>query len=383
MKRANREMVLETLSPVHVLSGNRLSPYADFIYEEGRIHYIDTEKLFDKLGHNSKMIDEYVSIISVKSGSAKDKYTLKNFFKEYNLNIEEYLLSSFEIIGDPKTNEIHEIAKSNGKPYIPGSSIKGAIRTVLIYDSMIRKGYSFDSMYKLSNFSSLKTSSRKTYVGQDILRKQANNVRTDMLRFLQVSDTGSINIDRMRIYREELVDIAETLKQKRVVRKSPVLTEAIPEGVSLNFSLKSKARYFDGVKDDFDFLKEGREKELFSKINAFYLKLISHHIKRLEESSRELFSGIISRYNFLLNIANGLNNKQNGFILRLGSHKSFFDNTVSLAFSPTDMVKVINRVAGSRSKMSGKDLFPKTEWFIYANEAVKEVPGWAVVKLYC
>jgi CRISPR-associated protein Csm5 len=381
MKRTNREMVLETLSPVHVSSGNRLSPYTDFIYEEGRIYYIDTEKLFGKLGHNDKMIDEYVSIIGEKSGSTKNKYTLKNFFKEYDLNIKEYLLSRFDIIGGAKTNEIHEIAKSNGKPYIPGSSIKGAIRTALIYDSMIRKGYSFDSMCKLSNFSDSKTNSRKTYVGQDVLRKQAYNVRTDIMRFLQVSDTESINIDRMKIYREELVDLAETLKQKKLVRKSPVLTEAIPEGVSLDFSLKSKARYFDDIKDDFDFLKEGREKELFSKINAFYFKLINHHIKRLEESSRELFSDIISRYNLLLNMANGLINKQNGFILRVGSHKSFLDNTVSLSFSPADMEKVKSRVAGSKSKIPGKGLFPKTEWFIYANEGVKEVPGWAVIRL--
>ncbi|AEF96879.1 CRISPR-associated RAMP protein, Csm5 family [Methanotorris igneus Kol 5] len=121
-------MKLEMLSPLHIGSGETLTP-ADFIANESEIIVLDLNKLFNMLISIGANIDEITEILETES------YPWKKILKKYNLNPKEFERYSLKLIGNKGkySMQVRAFIKSGGYPYIPGSSIKGAIRTAIMY----------------------------------------------------------------------------------------------------------------------------------------------------------------------------------------------------------------------------------------------------------
>lgn len=116
---------LEILTPVHMgHSGGVWYSGIDYMYNDGLIHIIDQDKFLSHFlnEYGSEWIDEFSK--NVSNGTA-DKYLRKE-----NIDWEEFSIFSFE--GENPTRELRALMRNGlGKSYIPGSSIKGAIRSVL------------------------------------------------------------------------------------------------------------------------------------------------------------------------------------------------------------------------------------------------------------
>ena len=114
---------LEVLSPVHIGSGVKLAQGMDFWTDSNKTYIVEQEQLMNFL---SERIEDNPDIepdeIKDFSGNDRDKRhaILKKVgaSKTYNLACPTSEISQFERDG-------------NGVPYMPGSSIKGAIRTAL------------------------------------------------------------------------------------------------------------------------------------------------------------------------------------------------------------------------------------------------------------
>lgn|GEM_PF-165126 len=135
-------MKITALGPIHVGDGKKLKKI-EYIYDKqnNRVFVLDTTKTYSFLEKEGKLCRFQEYILSPEKDRYKDEDNSKDIFsfllKE---NISKEIWESWKsydygitVREDKRLNEIHSFAKdTNGNPYIPGSSIKGMIRTALL-----------------------------------------------------------------------------------------------------------------------------------------------------------------------------------------------------------------------------------------------------------
>ncbi|AZR72425.1 type III-A CRISPR-associated RAMP protein Csm5 [Anoxybacter fermentans] len=361
-------LVLEILTPMHIGNGDVLSPYSDYIYKDGQIYYINHQKLEDfifKLDNASSLIDKFVDIIKKQaSGNQSSKYKLENFFEANNLDIKEFTDKIVDCNTDIKNKQILKCIYTGSRPYIPGSTLKGAIRTSLIY------GYLKRNSYNLNEIISIWKQNKYSYIGQDIFGKFSR----DIMKFLQVSDTEPFSDTDIEIIETYRVDI-ESGKTK-----NPVVFECLKRNLSTKFSMTSKGKKnYHHLEDDFDYLYEQNEAVIFDYINDFFEDAIKREISELKSKYKgkgeNPFLNIISFYEQLLNEIMEFKQNKNGAVLRIGAGKTFFENTINNIFSKNEFEE-IKKI----KKIKNNNPFPKTRTVVVDCEIIKNSLGW--IKIY-
>lgn len=126
------KLSLLLLGPVHIGNGSSYSQ-KEYIYENGQYYFLDMVCLYKKMmeaGKASKFED-------FMAGKTRDK-RLNNLLKK--LNFKDRDLGGYKVSGNElessrpgMINQINQCVKdAYGNPYIPGSSLKGALRTILV-----------------------------------------------------------------------------------------------------------------------------------------------------------------------------------------------------------------------------------------------------------
>ncbi len=123
--------VLTTLSPVHIGSGDQISNWS-YTFDNGKIKIYNFEKVVRALKNNPQRLLNLTAIIE-RNPLTKN---LGDILKDFKLSIEPTYIS--ELKGSVKTGrneykQIWEFIRENSQVYIPGTEIKGAIRTALFY----------------------------------------------------------------------------------------------------------------------------------------------------------------------------------------------------------------------------------------------------------
>lgn len=166
------QLTLMTLSPLHIGTGNMLEPF-DYYIESQTVYVLNIDMCIealldddpDNIKRFSKWVDETSNKIANANEEAKEarRSHNKNLYKDKNqliaslrgeFNIVDFTRNILrkpkladQFIKDPKFQRYHafipnrprnvvqlkEMIKTNNEPYIPGSSIKGGIRTALAY----------------------------------------------------------------------------------------------------------------------------------------------------------------------------------------------------------------------------------------------------------
>lgn len=146
------EFVLSPITHIHIGNGNQLSP-TDYIIKKDTIYFINIVKYtsyliskdkesFEKKLEKEDIFDIYDFFIDNFEIDKKNTY-----YTSYNVN--NIFLKNFKTKLDKKTNQLllNEFIR-NGisfKPYIPGSSLKGSLRTAIL-----------NNMVTLDKFANLK-----------------------------------------------------------------------------------------------------------------------------------------------------------------------------------------------------------------------------------
>ncbi|HPQ13472.1 MAG TPA: type III-A CRISPR-associated RAMP protein Csm5, partial [Paludibacteraceae bacterium] len=123
---------LTTLTPVHVGSGELLQYNADFVEDkdgsDSYIYVVEPAKILQLIGMEN--IDRWISIIE-NAGNTKE------FVQKFSPIKSPEAFSSRKILNFAKKIQKGQILNETihngfGFPYIPGSSLKGAIRTAVL-----------------------------------------------------------------------------------------------------------------------------------------------------------------------------------------------------------------------------------------------------------
>ena len=117
---------LKILSPLHIGSGKKLNRGLDFLLQGSKVLILNTEKLMkEAVQRGSKALDSLTLAI--------EDNDLQGWLKTNGVSVHEVAKSSYTV-SDSHIREIAaHIYTGTGIPLIPGSSIKGAFRTVLLF----------------------------------------------------------------------------------------------------------------------------------------------------------------------------------------------------------------------------------------------------------
>ena len=155
------KMKLEVLTPLHIGGADYKSKLdkKEYVFdkENGELTLIDSEKFISFL-IKKNLFDEYIFYIqknlNLKKNEQDKNIKLIDFLKNKDIykNIEEFRKKApFRV--NPEIEEMNDIKlmlrNFQGKPYIPGSSIKGALVNFLLVDYIIKHRNEFEKEKKL------------------------------------------------------------------------------------------------------------------------------------------------------------------------------------------------------------------------------------------
>lgn len=234
------EITLETLAPVFVGSGEILKK-SSYIYDrkEGKVYVLDAIKMINWMMKNN-LLDSYENYFYDNKSKTKDLYT---WFKINNLlgNYKELMKYSIPV-GDLSRdrnkglNDIQLFIKGgDGRAYIPGSSLKGAIRNILFSEKnrFSNPKYFSDYLNKRENIKYIERKSNQE--DKESFRRKINERDyEDTMKYLLISDSNPINVEDFIIVQK----IDRNIKGK----ESTISTfrECIKPGTKIMFQMKLK-----------------------------------------------------------------------------------------------------------------------------------------------
>lgn len=259
---------LKTLVPIHIGSvEQKLTPF-EYIVKDGYVYHVSEEKL-SKLLAKLNLIDAFVTEVEIQG----HRFRIMDFFKRQKVEVGPELILGLtggrraKITGNHLDMQDYKpfVRDGNGKIYIPGTSIKGVIRTAILYKALkdlkekdpeafkqriedrilqrIEDGKNKKNMFAWGNqewFESFFLEDNRDF-----------GPHTDWLRLLHVSDaypnesfeTKTIPLNVLKKEKDSY-----NLKKEDGGKNTTIWVETVPEGVSFNFLITWDRRLLDKFK---------------------------------------------------------------------------------------------------------------------------------------
>jgi CRISPR-associated protein Csm5 len=282
---------IETLTPVHVGSGKIFKNTLDCLDfpQETVWAILDENKAMKLIGE--KQLNQWVSCI--ENGKSVLDLIKTRKPKLIASDVAQRVLEKANSSHDAMdTHEIREqIHTHNSIPYLPGSSIKGSMRTALFNSELLKKGSVLQQ--EITNFKG-KFSDKN--ISQKMMGKDPNH---DPLRFLQITDvhfhktkawvTGSYNNNHWE--KKRFKQWTEAIDAKQIAFGKLTVGGVRFDALKYNKNAEFKFKNLEDLSS---------EKSLFSCINAYSLQQIQNEINWAE--SKGNFQDSASTENYIDNL---------------------------------------------------------------------------------
>jgi len=193
---------VRTLTPVHVGSGDKYLSLEFELYEN-KVIFLDVEKIFEDLAEKGE------DLLKVAEEVARGEKLASL------VDTSRYRVRETPFTGKHSREEILKHIQTSGRPYLPGSSIKGAIRTVLLWKAVKDDPSLLDFALK-----SIKNKIEKNRINAKLLRSlddelenrvfrrskivnRKGDPKNDLLRALRITDTTPFR--KVRVYEVDVL----------------------------------------------------------------------------------------------------------------------------------------------------------------------------------
>lgn len=327
-------IVLETVTPVYIGSGNVIGKKEYIATKNGSIYILHMQKFTSWLLKNN-MLDEFEDfMLNPKSD------TLTKWIREHNISKDEYKqwlhykIDGSNIELDSKSHkEINTFMKDPYlKPYIAGSSLKGAIRTAVLGDFIINNGHRFNKT--ADDVRNSQFTGRNKY-----LRNENSNVNQTVFNTRNLPDTKwhnmiNDNFSGIRISDSKPLSLKNLMLCQKIdvtpngfENKMNTLRECIKPDTKIQFELSIDTTVTQITKNDI-------------------LRAVENFLKFYNRSFGSKFGNNSDNYS--------------GNILYLGGGSGFATKTVSYPLLGTnsvdDVAKIINNTLGKKAQNEHKHL---------------------------
>jgi len=363
---------IETLTPVHIGSGVKLANGIDFTTTRDTATIVPQATLMEYLEQNHEEMDKFIN-----NGYKLDTLDIGILGKKYSINGEKVFdISEFERNGF-------------GKPYIPGSSLKGAIRTIILksrFDSLT-SGKQSELLQKVTN-------NKKEWASEPLVQKifgeDSNN---NLMRVLEIFDAEFNEVSLAKVLILSLSNNeASAYKWKKMGRDATnqdhpkfatsIFVETLPIGekgfssISLsnflfnNPEAKHQLKFSDPSLNSIDSFVKTINNDSIEKLRtekAFFQKLNSSN--KLNE--------LLKNIEVLTNEFNKL--QKDEFILRLSWGSGWKGMTGD--YLSEEWLKTFRNKYGKGMGKPEVPIFPKTRRIVFEDDLPKYLTGWVKIKL--
>ncbi len=298
---------LTTITPCHIGSGSTLNRNVDFVSDGESLGVVEPRKIFDIVGEHG--IDGWCSTIDRQ----KD---IMQFLRGVRPNVKIQDISSRLLAiqgGDSKVTGLREQISTLGTPYIPGSSIKGAIVSAILAS---KDSISIPQNIKLKNGIVDKVFSAR----EERNGRVQFDPKTSVLRFLRVGDASFDDVPTIAVYCNSL-NIRKS--SDLTDRKGHQYVEAIPTNTAAEFDLDIKSDYLNKVRSHPTPLGSVPEAmvslpNLLKCINSHTQSLLENELEEWQDCNYPELDKYIPQIKKLINECNKACRDGRSAIMRLG-----------------------------------------------------------------
>ena len=361
-----QKMDIEIISPIFIGNGESLKPLS-YIIEGSVVYVVDSDKFFQKLNDQERQsylewiepILDHLSNLSAQIRQAKDNFDLRRELQRRRRQIETELsiatfiktrlrenpvsyMHSRECIAytvtcntKPGADGFKTVIKDcQHRPYIPGTEIKGVLRTSLLY-ALLSSEANYEWLKKnLNNFRSFfrsGASPRKkikmlkgiaSEVEGKLLRGKKNDAKFDFLKLVHVSDSKPFSSEALR------VETAQSFGTRRYTKTmvETICKDSQNSNSSLEISIVEKQQW---VLKELGLERMAEWLTIPKLLKASYLRS-----KDILEEEKKYFA----EHDNLLSFINELKqrNEPHSPLVRLGAGQGFLGVTVDLQVKRRD-----------------------------------------------
>ncbi|RDY23791.1 type III-A CRISPR-associated RAMP protein Csm5 [Romboutsia maritimum] len=335
----NQKIILVPITPIHIGNGKEILPY-EYVIKNGYMYKFNMMDIYENLNENNKRIFlKYVENDIIELRSFIGEIYEEKFGYEYKVDIctEFENLYNQKLKGVKNKNEqnalvINDFINTVNKTYIPGSSIKGAIRSAYLYDMGDREKL-FDYKILKNNKGRIdpyKSEHKKSEEYEVELLSCPNKngkkePKTDPFKSIKITDSNFMQ-DALRLY-----DINIYTYNK----KDKKLKKAVP---FYSLCTKSKLCSDDNIEFNFDinifngFFEKGSVKvkigknEILDSLNLKAEDMINRELDFFDEAD---YLETYNIYEDIYEIYESLD-KNNEALIRFGKGAGFDSTTFNL-----------------------------------------------------
>lgn len=318
---------LKLLTPVHISDGyeGELIPTEYVITDNGQLHKIDLAKLISQLPEDKlNLLNTFLEsedIIGIRNFIKSLWNECQNLFSdsiEYSMNagdLREYY-NNLQNENDASQLIVIPFIRSGKRTFIPGSSIKGAIRTAFInelFKTQIDYSLNRSNINKEAQMLEEKT---LNYGYQDLnTGKWKRNVAEDPFKSLKISDTFTPP-DKSIIKKIEIIKKTGIGKfDVTSMKETKIFEEFLEHDSEVNVEIRIDRRYFN---DPGSIGRRISFKQIADSCKTFYGRILQHERDNYFSSFDKEIK--LSRISDLYSEFLKLNESPKSFLLRIGKN---------------------------------------------------------------
>jgi len=323
---------ITAITPVCIGDGQKLSPFSDYKLKDGKLIYLNQETIKQVLKTRPNLIEDFVKGIISGMDNTGSKFDIERFFYNYaKIDLASITLKTIDSTAVPKGNKnLYTIIKNAGvHPYIPGSSLKGAIKTALLYIWLQDKNNHWCKDYlKLYDKNSTGNLSKKE---EDNLPNEKKALEEELNNKFNSFEFAVSDSD---LFPEDSIKAIDTkrLQLKEGKFTIPQTWEAIKENSSATLSISSIKM---GKDELLNWTQIYKVINLFSQnSNDIEWEIFDNCCGENNKFDDDIYNSLFSFYN---SIEKNINNADaTTCYLRLGSGKGYYFNSIGLALYNAD-----------------------------------------------
>ena len=332
------------LTDIHIGSGKEIEAY-EYTVKDRYFYRIDMSAMFDKLNDSEK--ENFHKILQESNFFNIRSWIYDNYKENWGYIYKEKVSSKFEeyykdkLKDESKENSqlsISEFIGYESKKYIPGSTIKGALRTAFIHSYFLEN----EKKYKLEKKENEAKIMEANILNAEKIDKNQNitdlEPKKDPFKTVKIFDTEEIELEKFSVnapqikegnlFCEVLNGIYNEIDKLEKVNFGKEID--FEQGINFNivsteYSLKENLKM--------DYKKSFRIKELIDSLDDKVENILNFEIEKKREKDSH---NIKEFYEFLKKIFDTFKNRDNISLIRIGKYTGFNDKTINLVTENPD-----------------------------------------------
>lgn len=345
---------LKVITPVHIGSGTKYGPQ-EFYTGKAKsgdnilliFRRVDFSKLYSELDDDAR--DEFVDRISTPD------FRLDSMKKFREPAKKAVRYTGYLKTRDSEIKDVHEHIKTFDEIYIPGSSIKGSIRTALLYKNLrdsdldrISEAVSRGRRWELDKL-----------INSFFSSDPRDTAKKSIMRFLEVTDTNTFKNPALHKIR-----VLTVSGRSYSYKKFPLYLEFMPPR-ELEFEMNFT---YNDVYDLGDKSKLADPETIKESLYTFSRDYIEHELDFATKYDIDFLERIYRKLEKM--------NSPESPLMRIGQGSGFLATTIGLRFKEEDY-RTYESIRKLTKKRSYKYEFPKTRKLVDG----RIPPGWVKVIL--